>query len=441
MLDDYVELNEHVISMLSSGEAYRSKRWGSWLIAGSRAEGLALEEDWGHPTADMDVQELRTDWRGVYVPQGHKPREGAYLVYHSEMCPPAYCRLEITDVPSIMMLMNIRRNSFWEQMRTSLMVSACIHFDGQRHWLDTYRAVRLMAAYGRDVVSGPAGQSDDGLMDWVRTFVCSAPHPDIEREYCKRARGCWPPKQLIEEFLQLPMLLVLVGHKHSRDFKLQARLSWSHCEMKLIQELSERVRQGYIACKYVLKHFLAVHRGQTTDGDGRSRVGSFHIKNVFLHFLEKRPPSTITSPFGLFIDLLHELDNFLMEGKLPHYFLAECNLLGTVDDKERRTARRTIQVILADPLTALIKSPTCPEQIYGNIRPDVLVGGFRRMLALPTCEQSRVHLFLLLARLDECRQHRYRKQQETDDQPDKVSGRLRLTGLVNTLNETLNHQC
>ena len=49
----------------------------------------------------------------------------------------------------------------------------------------------------------------------------------------------------------------------------------------------------------------------------------------------------ITSPFGLFLDLLHELDEYLKVGTLPYYFLPECDLLETVPEGELCIARQT----------------------------------------------------------------------------------------------------
>ena len=176
----------------------------------------------------------------------------------------------------------------------------------------------------------------------VNTLVCSAAHPDLHHEFRSRTRSPWPTANMINYLLQLPMLLVLVGHKLSPEFNLQARMSWSHFEYKLIKELPESVRQGYIACKCVMKRFLKAHRGQNEAADGRSKIGSYHFKTVFLHFLEKQPPSLITSPFQLFLDLLTHFDVYLQEGRLPHYILAQCDLLETVGDDERRLVRHVI---------------------------------------------------------------------------------------------------
>ena len=79
---------------------------------------------------------------------------------------------------------------------------------------------------------------------------------------------------------------------------------------------------------------------QNETGYGRSKIGSYHFKTVFLHFLEKRPPSLITSPFQLFFDLLAHLDFYVQLGKLSHYFIAQSELLETVEDGEQLSARQ-----------------------------------------------------------------------------------------------------
>ena len=255
------------------------------------------------------------------------------------------------------------------------------------------------------------------------------------------------------------MLLVLVGHKLSPERGLQARISWSHLELHLMLELPDSVRQDYIACKYVLKHFLKVHRGHNDAGDdrsqsvleccasctrrqneavnGRSSVGSYHIKTVFLRYLEKTPPLMITSPFWLFLDLLNELDVYLNMGELPNYFLAQCDLLETVDAEERCLARQVIKEILSDPLNALLTSPTDPQQIYGEVHPDLLAVTFRVVSAQPTCQKQRKILSKLLARVDEWRRERYGNQCEKDTafKSEMVPGRAELTDLVGMLKQ------
>ena len=424
--DVYVRDNEEAMSELQSGEEYRGEGYFRELLSGSRAERLAMDDHWGHDEADWDNMYLNGGEIGVNVPGGQQSRGRACLDFRPEGCPAAYSKLLITDLRGLK-----------EHFMISDWIEESVYISGDQCWLDTYRAVRGMKG-DDETISGPAGQS--GTRDWVNTLVCNGPHPDMDQEFAIRPRQ-WPPAALISDLLKLPMLLVLVGHKLSPEFHLQARISWSHLELKLIQELSESVRQGYIACKYVFKHFLKAHRGQNETGEGKetkNSVSSYYIKTTFLRYLEKTHPSMITSPFSLFLDLLHELNKYLKGGKLPHYFVAQCNLLETVEEGELCLAQHVIEEILSDPLNALLTSPTAPQEIYGEVRPDYLVSAFSRGFSHPTCEQSWRDLSDLLARVDERRRQRYRDQREEDENEDeyyRVSGRAELTGLVDMLKE------
>ena len=407
------------------------------LLAGSRGEGLAMESDWGHPDADYDVMSIDGGPMGVYVAGGQRPRGGSCLDFRPEQCPAAYCKLEVKD------LGRLRESRLYDGGKWC--DDSCVKESDGTKWIDTYNAVRKMRkksflAHANATITGPAAQLM-GNRDYVRTLVCSGPHPDLHHEFPSRSRGAWPPASLIKYILQMPMLLVLVGHKGSpeSEFRQQARTSWSHLELKLIQGLPESVRQGYIACKYVMKRFLEVHRGQNKAVDGVSVVCSYHIKTVFLRFLEKIPPSMITSPFALLLDLLRELDEYIKVGKLPHYFLADCNLLETVACDERSIARQAIKHILSDPLNALLTSPTDPQQIYGEVCPKDLVVAFQHVSAHLTHAKRR-KLSKLLARVDERRRERFEKMLQQDRRGSVrgslgVLGRPDLTGLAEMLKE------
>ena len=422
--DLYVMHNAEAMSDLESGKAYAGVD-DLFLPSGSRPEGLALEDDWGHEAADWDQMWLEGGTLGVFVPDGHPERGQSCLTFSPEGCRPAFTKLEIWDLSGL-------QKDWWHE--------SCVYEAGGLQLLDTYNTVRrIMDTIDKgQPVSGPAGQR--GVKDYVTTLVCSGPHPDLQQEFQLRPRGQWPPTSLIDEIIKLPMLLVLVGHKHSPESRLEARISWSHLEIKLIQELPETLRQGYIACKYTLKRFLAAHRGKhgTDDGEGRSKLCSYHIKTALLHYLEKRPPLLITSPFQLFLDLLNELQGYLDVGKLPHYFVLQCNLLETVGDNERHIACRAIRDILSDPLDALLTSPICPQQIYGQVRPNDLVVTFRRFSAHPRFKRNRNDVSELLTQVDEWRYQRYREQCRKDNDRYwilRVSGRPEVTSLVDMLNQ------
>ena len=376
-----------------------------------------MEDEWGHGKSDWDFMKLFGVRLGVHVAVGQQPRNGSCLELCSEGCPVTYTKLQVTDLRG--------SNQYWA---SRYWPPECFYQSGDQYWLDTSEVVLVMR-HRDSQVSGPAAQSNN--RDMVFTLICNSPHPEIQQDFLNRPHQ-WPPAPLIFVLLQLPMLLVPVGHKPSSEFKLQARISWSHLELKLIQELPNIVCQGYIAFKYTLKRFLEHHRGLNEACDGRNCVGSYHLKTLFLRYLEETPPSMITSPFALFLGLLHELDKCLRLGVLPHYFLYQCNLLETVDCDERCITLQAIKKIIADPLNALLTSPIDFNQIYGEIHPDSLVGAFKGVSLHPTCQQSQKYLSDLLASLDEVRKQRDRKQCECDKNQG-VSGRADLTVLVDSL--------
>ena len=427
--DNHVENNRDVLSRVRDGSLYaeggEDRVLGGYVIAGSQAEGLAVEEGWGHPQADTDCMDVCRGPLGVHVPQGHHSPGRAVLRYRPEGCPPAYCKIEVTDVQGLMEV----------SVRGKRVGAECVHRSKGVAWLHTHNTLRRIQ--GHNDISGPAGQAFGGEFEYVPTLVCSNHHPDMDREYLHRPRRGWPSTQQLEVITQSPMLLVLTGHKLSPpdQIPLQARHSWSHCEMELIITLPLDIKQIYIAIKYVFKRLIKTFRGTDKAADGRSTVGSYYLKTAFLRHLENRPSTMIRSQLDRMRGLLSDLDGYLNDGNLPHYFLWKCNLLATVGPEERRLARDVIQHIQSDPLRAILTCPTDPYEIYGGVQPDTLVAAFRQLSSHPTSVSSREYLLWLLRCLDKTRRGRYRWQRERDGSG--VSGRPELRGLVEMLRKQI----
>ena len=474
--------NQSALSDLTSGQAHHEAgvrgRWG--LTAGSRAEGLALVEQWGHEGPDVDGMFLYGAQLGVCVTQEHLatrqhhpisrssqlPRSllslpsrlrslrqhhssntspssssgchgDSCLEYDPMGCPPAYTRLRVTDRQALL-------------SHHCVDDSCMVECDGH-YWL---LSAPLNQAILQDInqaetnpnllstsISGPAGQASEGLFDIVPTLVANEPHPAIKQYINRLGSQEWPSHEQRQLIQQLPMNLVLVGHKDSPRINQEFRLSWSTNELVLIRTLPNHIKQGYIAFKYVMKYFLKMNRVQNETDHGRSKIGSFHFKMTFLYTLENTPPSKINSPFRLMMDLASNFLDYLKRGKLPHYFLPECDLLATVGHDERQIAIKCIHNILLDPISALLKCPSVPSQIYGDILPDDLVAVFHCVSTDPCCERRQHELVLLLSRLDEWRQQRYRRLLRWDRRKGKyrVSGRPELRGLVRAILEQTKH--
>ena len=271
-------------------------------------------------------------------------------------------------------------------------------------------------------ISGPAGQRFGGLGELVLTLVCSSPHPAMAT-YMQRPRKYWPSSEQIISFLKQPMLLVMLGPKGAQDSHLQFRVSWSHLEISLIYSSPLWVKQGYVCFKYTIKSTLMSLRTQNEDScsDGRSRVGSYHLKTVLLRYLEEHPPSKEGSPFQLMLDLCQDLQHYVVMGCLPHYFLPECDLLCTVGFEERQYALQALRLAIEDPLVAILRSPSEPQDILGNTSPDDLIRCFRVVSSRSSSSQGCKDLQCLLCTLDEHREGLHRRQLEKD-------GRWRTTG-------------
>ena len=446
-MDCDVSDNQSTLSALTFGRAHRESGVSGWwlLIAGSTADGLALNPGWGHEGPDLDSMLLYGAQLGVCVTQEHLSTRqhhssntspssssgchgNSFLEYNPEGCPPAYTRLRVTDRQALLAHHHVDDSCMVERDGHYWLLSTPLNVAIQRdnNLSTTDPAVQSTS------ISGPAGQARGGTVDIVPTLVANKPHPAIADYLNRLSSPEWPSQHQRQLIQQLPMNLVLVGHKDSPTKDQEFRLSWSTGESILISTLPNNIKQGYIAFKYIMKHFIKMNRVQNETDCGRSKIGSFHFKTTLLHHLEKTNPSMISSPFGLMMVLIIKFKGYVNRGKLPHYFLPECDLLATVGAEERQIAHKSIHDILSDPTSAILKCPSVPTEIYGDIVPDELVSIFHRVSTHPCCERSRDELLLLLSRLDEWRQQCYHRQLKLDGREGeyRVSGSPELRGLV-----------
>ena len=412
--------NEVEMRALWNGSTYN--RILRKFFSGSVAEGLCVEWDWGHGVCDIDVMYLCGEGFTVCVPGelGLIPWD-ANLVFRPEGCPPGYCRLQILEVP-----------------RSSEMCAHMVEeIDGKR-WLNTTNIVKAWQPQHSDCINGPAASAFEGCLEEVLALVCSGPHSAMKAFVSKGRKG-WPTKKQLKALLQLPMLVVPVGHKQSPDSRLQARISWSIHELVLISSLPDWIKQGYVTFKYTYKFILKRLRGDSSSGDGRSLVGSYHLKTVLLHYMEKEPPSLSGSPSELFLELLGLLRAFLVEGNLPNFFLPECDLLSTVGKPERECALRAVQMVLDHPMEAMLLSPQvkvaqrCGGK-YSNVQ-EVM----KQLASHPECPDNRHRLRHSLALMDSNREAMYQSLQ-INDLWDDIRGRPSLPWLVDLLGLAANRR-
>ena len=385
----------------------------------------------------MDNMSLIGNDLGVYVvPPGQQPPEDATLVYTPHQCPPAYTRLQVLHKDRLLRAIVRGSDRSYDLSVSAPEVQQCVVSEGGRLWLHSRHTLEAMQPSSTEAISGPAGQEDGGLTEYVTSLVCSGPHPAMA-SYKERTRKHWPSPALLDALMQQPMILVMVGPKDAQDSYLMFRVSWSALELILIYSLGLWLRQGYVCFKYTVKSVLRALRPKDSAREGRSQVGSYHLKTVFLRHLEEHPPQQEGSPFQLMLDLCQDLQHYLLMGCLPHYFLPGCDLLRTVGAEERRYALQAVGQVIADPLVAILNSPSEPEHIYGpHHSPDNLIRCFREVSSLPSCPERRECLRRLLCHLDDQREGLHREQLERDED-DEVSGRPGLVRLVDYLQEQM----
>ena len=430
--DSRVRWNEDSLKSLSEGNSFLKVKSG--LSAGSRPEGLCVGQYWGHGQADYDIMMLCGGDLGVYVlPPGQKPPEHATLVYAPQGCPPAYTRLQVLQKDRVLRAI-VKGSDKWftgGPPISNYRIQQCVFSEGSRQWLHPQHTMEPLQPLGIKAISGPAGQHRSN-MEFAYSLVSSGPHPAMS-SYKGRTRKHWPSPALLDALTKQPMLLVMVGPKDAQDSYLMFRISWSALELILICSLFLWVKKGYVCFKYTVKSVLKSLRPKDSAREGRSRVGSYHLKTVFLRHLEEHPPEQEGSPFQLMLGLCQDLQHYLLMGCLPHYFLPECDLLRTVGLEERQNALKAVGKVIAGPLKTIIMSPTEPEHIYGpHHRPCDLIRHFMDVSSLPSCSKRCKSLRWLLCRLDDHREGLHRQQLERDG-CDEVSGRPGLVRLADYL--------
>ena len=382
------------------------------LDAGSRPEGLCVEGHWGHGEADSNVMWLFGRDMGVHVvPPAQQPPEDANLVYTPHQCPTAYTRLLVLHKERLLRDILGRRSHL---SVSAPEVQQCVVSEGGRLWLHSRNTLEVIQFSHTEAISGLAGQSRGGLIEYVPSLVCSGPHPAMA-SYKGRTRKHWPSPALLDALMQQPMILVMAGPKDAQDSYVIFRVSWSALELILISSLGLWLKQGYVCFKYTVKSVLRALRPKDSAREGRSQVGSYHLNTVFLRHLEEHPPQQEGSPFQLMLDLCQDLQHYLLMGCLPHYFLPGCDLLRTVGEEEKRYALQAVGQVIADPLVAILNSPSEPENIYGpHHSPDDLIRCFNEVSSIPSCPERRERLRRLLCHLDAHREGLHQEQLERD---------------------------
>ena len=144
--------------------------------------------------------------------------------------------------------------------------------------------------------------------------------PMVAQEWRKRQRK-WPSPHVVDKVIREGFHLVVKAPKDGGNPECDFRISFSHAEYLLSQEINEIQRECYCCLKTYHRVYLS------TEAKG---LISFHLKNIFLRtieetggemWIESRRAECMSK---LFANLLKAL----RERHLPHYFVRSYNLFG-----------------------------------------------------------------------------------------------------------------
>ena len=144
--------------------------------------------------------------------------------------------------------------------------------------------------------------------------------PKAAREWIKKDRK-WPSPDIVSKVINEGYHLVSKSAKKSGNRDCDFRLSFSHAEYLLSQEMNDIQRDCYICLKKIHRAYLCTRP--------KSLV-SFHLKNILLHTIEEAGAEmwTDTNRAECMMVLLRKLLTALATKDLRHFFVRSYNLFG-----------------------------------------------------------------------------------------------------------------
>ena len=166
--------------------------------------------------------------------------------------------------------------------------------------------------------------------------------PKVAKEWIKRDRK-WPPPEVVDKVIQEGHHMVVKPPKND-DCKCFFRISFSHAEFLLSQEMNEVQRE----CYRCLKKF---HRDRLSEPPG---LKTFYLKTILLQTIEETGAEMWTegNRAECMMKLLGNLLKALTKKDLPHFFVSSYNLFGVNDIEDPK-----ILESLAEKVEEIMESP------------------------------------------------------------------------------------
>ena len=181
-------------------------------------------------------------------------------------------------------------------------------------------------------------------IDFVPAFR-SREWPMVAREWIKRERK-WPSLDVVEKVIHEGFHLVVKPPKNGGNPDCDFRISFSHAEYLLSQEMNKVQRECYVCLKkYHAAFFASNPKGLVT----------FHLKNLFLRTIEETGAEmwTESNRTECMMKLFGNLLDAVRQKKLPHFFVRSYNLF-CIDyiesSKILESLAEKVEQIIASPM-------------------------------------------------------------------------------------------
>ena len=181
-------------------------------------------------------------------------------------------------------------------------------------------------------------------IEYIPAFRCLT-WPMVAQEWRERQRK-WPSPHVVDKVIREGLHLVVKAPKNGGNPECDFRISFSHAEFLLSQEINEIQRECYRCLKTYHRVYLS------TEAKG---LISFHLKNIFLRTIEETggemwiESRRAECMWKLFANLLKAL----RERHLPHYFVQSYNLFGIdyiEDPAILESLTQTVEQIMENPV-------------------------------------------------------------------------------------------
>ncbi|XP_068673762.1 uncharacterized protein [Montipora foliosa] len=164
--------------------------------------------------------------------------------------------------------------------------------------------------------------------------------PSVANDWITRQRpGCWPDWKLVSSVVKEGCGLVPVSPLESQT-GLEWRISFSLCERKLAQSLSDCQKGCYLTVKAIWRHYLK--------HPSKCGLQSYHLKTATFWVCEETHPSDWTrekSTLGV-LRILQKLYCFLVNMTCPHFFIPEHNLFENIEKGVLLTTLQRVSIAI-----------------------------------------------------------------------------------------------